>query len=50
MKESKSEKSSSEEKNTVSIFNSAKKALKNLDPTIENLDDSKNHSNDSNRL
>lgn len=46
MKESKSEKPSSEEKNTVSIFSSAKKALKNLDPNIENLDDSKNHSND----
>ncbi|MDO8869323.1 MAG: hypothetical protein Q7V10_01090 [Methanobacteriaceae archaeon] len=47
MKESKSEKSSSEEKNTLSIFNLAKKALKNLDPNVENLDDSKNHSNDS---
>ncbi|PKL67201.1 MAG: hypothetical protein CVV28_07300 [Methanobacteriales archaeon HGW-Methanobacteriales-1] len=49
MKESKSEKSSSEEKNTVSIFNLAKKALKNLDPNVENLDDSKNHSNDSSK-
>lgn len=48
MKESKSEKASSEEKNSASIFNSAKKALKNLDPAIENLDDLKNHSNDSN--
>lgn len=47
MKESKFEKSSSEEKNTLSILDSAKKALKNLDPNIENLDDSKNHSNDS---
>ncbi len=47
MKESKSEKPSSEEKNTVSIFNSVKKSLKNLDPNVENLDDSKNHSNDS---
>lgn len=47
MKESKSEKSSSEEKNESSILNSAKKVLKNLDPNIENLDDSKNHSNDS---
>lgn len=47
MKESKSEKPSSEEKNTLSIFNLAKKALKNLDPNVENLDDSKNHSNDS---
>lgn len=49
MKESKSEKSSSEEKNTLSIFNLAKKALKNLDPNVENLDDSKNHSNDSSK-